>query len=146
MDLSKIANISGKPGLFSVVSQGKNNVLVESLLDGKRFPIFAHHHVSILEEISVYTHSEDRPLKDIFKAINQSLGEVLDFDPKEISSDELKAKFTIAVPDYNKEAVYVSDIKKIFGWYKLLSEKQLLDFTEEGTEVEEPGLEEAASE
>ncbi len=134
MDLSKIVTISGKPGLFQISGQGKNNVVVESLVDGKRFAAFAHQGMSILEEISIYTQTEDRPLKEIFKSINQAFGDSLDFDPKKISSEDLKAKFEVAVPDYTEEAVYPSDMKKIFGWYSLLMEKQLLDFTEDTSE------------
>ena len=73
MDLSKILSIAGKNGLFKVISQGKNSVIVESLIDNKRFPAFAHEKMSSLEEISVYTTGDDKPLKDIFKTFFEKL-------------------------------------------------------------------------
>ncbi len=71
MDLTKIVSISGKPGLFEVTGQGKNSVVVESLLDGKRFPAFAQDRMSSLEEISIFTTTEDMPLKEVFKNIHE---------------------------------------------------------------------------
>ena len=136
MDLSKIVSIAGKPGLFLVTGQGKSSVLVESLIDGKRFPAFSHHRMSALEEISIFTQAEDRPLKEVFKSILDNFGDHIDFDPKKVSAEVLREKFAVAVPDYNEEAVYPSDMKKVFVWYQLLDDKQLLDFSEEGAEAE----------
>jgi len=136
MDLTKIVSISGKPGLFLVTGQGKNSVVVESLLDGKRFPAFAQDRMSSLEEISIFTTTEDMPLKQVFKNIHEKMGETLDFEAKKLSTDELKEKFGEVVPDFDEEAVYPSDMKKVFNWYKLLSEKEMLDFTEEEVEEE----------
>lgn len=141
MDLTKIVSISGKPGLFLVTGQGKNSVVVESLLDGKRFPAFAQDRMSSLEEISIFTTSEDMPLKVVFKNIHEKMGETLDFEVKKLSTDELKEKFGVVVPDFDEEAVYPSDMKKVFNWYKLLIEKQLLDFTEEIEETREDATE-----
>ena len=73
MDLSKILSLTGKNGLFKVVSQTKNAVIVESLIDGKRFPAFGHEKISSLEEISVFTTGDDIALKDVFKAFNDKL-------------------------------------------------------------------------
>ncbi len=137
MDLSKIVSISGKPGLYQVTGQGKNSVVVESLLDGKRFPAFAHDRMSSLEEISIFSTGEDVPLKEVFKSIHEKMGDTLDFEVKKLSNDELKEKFAIVVPDFDQESVYPSDMKKVFNWYQLLGEKQLLDFTEEVEEVTE---------
>lgn len=142
MDLTKIVSISGKPGLFQVTGQGKNSVVVESLIDGKRFPAFAQDKMSSLEEISIFTTNEDLPLKGVFKAINEKIGESLDFDAKKISGEQLKEKFALIVPDYDADAVYTSDMKKVFVWYQLLSDKKLLDFSEtveETEQVENPG-------
>lgn len=131
MDFSKIVSISGKPGLYQVTGQGKNSVVVESLLDGKRFPAFAHDRMSSLEEISIFSTTEDVPLKEVFKSIHEKMGDTLDFEVKKLSNEELKEKFAIVVPDFDQESVYPSDMKKVFNWYQLLGEKQLLDFTEE---------------
>jgi hypothetical protein len=136
MDLSKILSISGRSGLFQVVSQLKNAVLVESLLDKKRFPAFAHEKISSLEEIAVFTATEDKPLKDILKAIFDKLEGKPAPDPKS-ENKVLQAFFLEVVPDYDSERVYISDIRKIITWYNLLLEHQLLDFTEKVEEKPE---------
>jgi hypothetical protein len=136
MDLSKILSISGKSGLFQVVSQLKNAVLVESLLDKKRFPAFAHEKISSLEEIAVFTATEEKPLKEILKAIYDKLEGKPALDAK--SDNKLLQEFFLeVVPDYNSERVYISDIRKIISWYNLLLEHQLLDFTEKEEEKSE---------
>jgi hypothetical protein len=143
MDLSKILSISGKPGLFQVVSQLKNAVLVESLLDKKRFPAFAHEKISSMEEIAVFTATEDKPLKDILKTIYDKQEGKPALDAKS-DNKLLQAFFLEVVPDYDVERVYLSDIRKIIGWYNLLLEHQLLDFTEKEEEKEEEKKEEQA--
>jgi hypothetical protein len=138
MDLSKILSISGKRGLFKVVSQLKNAVLVESLLDGKRFPAFAHEKISSLEEIAVFTTGEDIQLKDLLKKMHEKLegkpGPDAGTDDK-----ALKVFFLEVIPDYDPDRVYASDIRKIVSWYNLLLEHNLLDFTEK--EEEKPAAE-----
>jgi hypothetical protein len=141
MDLSKILSISGKSGLFEVVSQLKNAVLVESLLDKKRFPAFGHEKISSLEEIAVFTATEDKPLKDILKAIYEKQEGKLGPDPKS-ENKVLLAFFLEIVPDYDPERVYISDIRKIISWYNLLLEHQILDFTEKEEEKPEVAGEE----
>jgi len=131
MDLSKIVSISGKPGLFLVSSQGAGKLIVESLLDGKRSPAFANDKISSLGEISIFTTGEDKPLKDVFMAIHEKIGDNLDFDPKKLSPVELKEKFLMVLPNYDEDAVYQSDMKKVFQWYQILNDKKLLDFTVE---------------
>ena len=137
MDLSKILSIAGKPGLFKLVGEAKNNIVVESLIDGKRTPAFSHERISTLEELSIYTESEDVPLKDVLKNIYEKHDGKPISSPKKLSSNDLKKLFEEVLPDYNKEAVYVSDIKKVFNWYNFLLEKDLLDFTEEEPETVE---------
>ena len=133
MDLTKIVSISGKSGLFKVVSQGKNVVIVESLADQKRVPVFGHEKMSSLEEISVFTTGEDRPLKEVFKAFHEKLEGKPAADPK--SENPVVLKFFLEmVPDYSQEKVYVSDVRKMISWYNILAEHQLLDFTEEKEE------------
>jgi hypothetical protein len=141
MDLSKILSIAGKSGLYKVVSQGKNAVIVESLIDNKRFPAFGHEKISSLEEISVFTNGDDMPLKDVFKTIFETLEGKPAIDQKSDSA-ALQKFFIGVIPDYDQERVYVSDIKKMISWYNLLLQHQLLDFTEEKSEkaTEEPEL------
>jgi hypothetical protein len=136
MDLSKIMAISGKPGLFKSIAHTKNGIVVESLLDGKRFTAFVHERVSSLEEISVFTSGEDMSIKEVLKRIfNKEQGQKA-IDTK---SDQkaLLAYFEELVPEYDKERVYASDIKKVLSWYNILQEKEMLDFTEEEKKEEE---------
>lgn len=133
MDLSKILAITGKNGLFKVVSQGKNSVIVESLLDQKRMPAFGHEKMSSLEEISVYTTGDDRPLKEIFRAFHDKLEGKAAIDHKS-DNPTLKKFFLEMVPDFDQDRVYVSDIRKMVSWYNMLHSQGLVDFTEEKPE------------
>ena len=143
MDLCKIVSIAGKPGLYQIKSQAIGRIIVESLVDGKCTPAFAHDRMSSLEEISIFSVDEDRPLKEVFKMINEKMGEKVDFDFKKASNDQLRAKFLEVMPDYDQEAVYPSDMKKVFAWYQMLMDKNLLDFTEEEKPAEEAAEEKA---
>ena len=134
MDLSKVVAISGKPGLFLVTTNGGGKLIVESLIDGKRIPAFANDKISSLEEISIFTTGEDKPLKEVFMSIHEKIGDKLDFDPKKASPVELREKFLLVLPDYDEDAVYQSDMKKVFQWYQLLNDKGILDFTVEKKE------------
>lgn len=130
MDLSKILSISGKPGLYKMIGQTKNGAIVESLADKKRFPAFASERISSLEEISIFTNDEDLVLKDVLKAIYDNLNGEKALDHKS-DPGKLKEFFKNAIPNYDQERVYVSDIKKVIHWYNLLHEYEMLDFTEE---------------
>jgi hypothetical protein len=129
MDLSKILSISGKPGLYKVLAQTKNGAVVESIPDGKKFTAFSHQRISTLEEISIFAEGDDLPLKDVLKAIFDKLNGQPALSHKSDGA-ALKTFFEEAVPSYDKENVYVSDIKKVIHWYNLLLEQNLLDFTE----------------
>lgn len=134
MDLSKIVAISGKPGLYKVKSQAVGRIIVESLIDGKCTPAFANDRISSLEEISIFSTEEDRMLKEVFKMIHNTLGDKLDFDYKKGSADIISQKFGTAMPDYDTEAVHISDMRKVFAWYQMLTDKGLLDYTEPAEE------------
>lgn len=136
MDLSKILAIAGKPGLYKMLAQTKNGLVVEGIPEGKKFTAFSHERISTLEEISIYTEGEDKPLKEILKAIYDKQDGAAAISHK-ASGEELKTFFEEAVPDYDKENVYVSDIKKVINWYNSLHELNLLDFTEEEEKKEE---------
>lgn len=152
MDLSKIVSISGKPGLYQIKAQSVGRIIVESVVDGKHTPAFAQDRMSSLEEISIFSTDEDRPLKEVFKMINEKMGDKVDFDFKKASNDELREKFASVMPDYEEEAVYPSDMRKVFAWYQMLMDKGLLDFTEEPEEAEksdtdaQPATDEAPTE
>lgn len=135
MDLSKILSISGRSGLFKVVSQSKNAVIVESLTDSKRSPAFSHERMSSLEEISIFTTGEDRPLKEVLKAFFTTLEGKPATDAKSADKELIK-QFGEVVPDYDPDRVYISDIRKMMAWYNLLLSHNMLDFSEE--KAEEP--------
>jgi len=137
MDLTKILAVSGKPGLYKMISQTKSGFIVESMTDGKRFPVFAHERVSTLEEISIFsTGEEDTPLKNVFKLIFDKLEGKQAMDPKS-EPKELVSFFASAVPGYDAERVHASDIKKVLTWYNLLLEKGMMEFAEEEDKKEE---------
>lgn len=125
-----------------MVAQTKTGIVVESLTDGKRFTAFAHERMSALEEISIYTEGEDLPLRNVLKNIYQKENGEKSIDPNS-SAHELAAYFEEVAPGYDKEKVYKSDIKKVFKWYNLLVEKELLDFTGNESNDEENNNEEA---
>ena len=137
--LKGILAISGQPGLFKMLSEGKNGVIVESLLTGKKQTAFASAKMSTLEDIAIYTTNEDFPLKEIFKKIyaQENGGPAIQSNAK---PEELKKYFEKILPDYDRERVYVSDIKKVITWYNLLQDKGLLSPGE--PETEEPKSEE----
>ena len=137
MELSKILAITGKPGLYKVLAETKTGFVVESLIDNKRFPVFAHERVSSLEEISIFsTGEEDIHLKEVFKMMFEKLEGKPGPDPKG-NPEVLKAFFDQNIPGYDPERVYHSDMKKVISWYNLLLEKQILDFTEKAPEEAE---------
>lgn len=141
MDLSKILSISGKGGLFELVGQTKNGVIVISLIDGKRMPAYSNQQISSLEEISIYGEIEDVPLKEIFTRIfKMENGKSTSVAPKS-SGAELRDYFTDVVPEHDQERVYNSDIKKVLSWYNLLLSKEMINLEEEKTE--EPAEESA---
>ena len=127
--LKGILSVSGQSGLYKMIAESKNNIIIESLETLKRMPVHSTSKVSALEDIAIYTESGDVPLKDIFKAIftNENGGSAM--NPK-ASSNDLKAYFEKIVPEYDKDRVYISDIKKVLLWYNTLNSKGLLDFTE----------------
>ncbi len=130
MDLSKILSISGRPGLYKHIAQSKNSAVVESLEDGKRSSAFITEQMSSLNDISVFTTGEDIKLEEVFKKIYEKENgkEAISHNA---SADEIKAYFAEAVPEYDKERVYVSDIKKIIKWYNILAKAEILEFKDE---------------
>lgn len=130
MDLSKILSISGKPGLFTLISQAKSGALIESLLDGKRQTAFTNAKISSLQDISIFTIDDDIPLVKVFQEIYKKEDGKDCIDPKS-DSKKLIAYMTEIVPNFDSERVYVSDMKKLFTWYNLLNSKGLIDLKDE---------------
>ncbi len=134
--LKKILSISGKPGLYKLVSTSKTITLVESLIDKKRLPIYPQEKIVSLGEIAIYTLEDEIPLKDVFTKIKENEnGEKIADDVKS-SNKEMFSYFETVLPTYDKEKVYASDIKKIINWYNLLIENNI-DFEVEEDIVEE---------
>lgn len=134
MDFSKILSIAGKPGLYKLVGEAKSNLVIESLADGKRIPAFPHERISSLKEISIYTSQEDVPLQEVLKKLNKIQNGKAVENPKNMDSKALKALFEKVLPEYDKDVVYTSDMKKVFTWYNILVNNDLLDFSEDKKE------------
>ena len=123
MNVEKILAISGKPGLYELKMQTRTGFVAESLLDGKRITVGMRSNVSLLSEISMYTYSEEKPLVDIMRAIAVKENEGATPVTAKDDAAQLTAYFEQIVPDYDKERVYASDIKKLINWYNILESK-----------------------
>lgn len=137
MELKEILAISGLPGLYKYVAQSTRGVIVESLLDGKRMNAAANAKVSALTEISMFTEGEDIPLSRVFTNIYAHTGGQPAISHKE-APEKIKAAFAEVLPDYDRDRVHVSDMKKCFAWYNILVEAGLTAF-------EQPEQEEASA-
>ena len=135
MTLEKIVAITGKPGLYEIVSQTKGGLLVESLTDKKRMPVNAMQNVSVLNDIAIYTYEDEMPLRNVLKNMGEKLGNKEALSHKE-SNDKLKAFFSEVLPNYDEERVYASNIKKVVQWYNVLATNKF-DFSSIKEESEE---------
>ncbi len=135
MVLKDILAISGEPGLFKFVAQGKNSIVVEHLETKKRISVFGSAKVSSLDEISVFTTGDDIALGKVFDNIyeKENGGATVDY---KIASDQLKSYFQDVLPEYDQYRVYVSDMKKIVQWYNILHKNDFLVKEEENPEEE----------
>jgi hypothetical protein len=143
--LKDIMSVSGYPGLYRFISQARNGIIVESLEDGKRMQAFSTMKVSALEEIAVYTEKEEVPLGRVLKLIYEKQSGSEGIDPKS-NPESLKKYFSEVLPEYNREKVYISDIKKMLSWYNILHKHDLLKFEEAPAEAPAESSEEAPSE
>jgi hypothetical protein len=126
INVKDLMSISGKAGLFRYLAQARNGIVVESLTEKKRTVAPPTVRVSALEDISIFTETEDMPLADVLFKIHEKEEGGTAFDPKS-GNEELKAYFSEVLPEYDAERVYVSDIKKVLTWYNLLHELGLLE-------------------
>ena len=125
MDLSNVLAINEKPGLYKLITKNKSSFIVESLLDQKRFPAFSHDGISSLDNIAIYTTEEDVFIEKIFEMIyvkenGASIQNIFNDNAK------MKSYFEAVLPNYDKERVYVSNIKKVLLWYNILVENNIL--------------------
>ena len=121
MSLEKIVAISGKPGLYEVISQTKSGVILESLSDKKRFPFGSLHKISTLNDIAIYTYGEEVPLPRVLVNIHNHQNGKAAIDPKS-DKNTLLEYFEQVLPDFDQERVYPSNIKKVLTWYNTLVE------------------------
>jgi hypothetical protein len=138
MILKDILAISGEPGLFRFIAQGKNAIIVEHLETKKRSSAYSSAKVSSLEDIAIFTDNEDMPLGKVFDLIFEKENGGLAIDNK-ADADKLKAWFEGILPEYSKDKVYTSDIKKLAHWYNILHSLNLLIKEEKEAEVKTEG-------
>jgi hypothetical protein len=140
MKLEKLIAISGKPGLYQIVSQSKSGVIVESLTDKKRIPVNNLNNISTLNDIAIYTYEEEVPLKQVFLNIHEKEEGKKSIDSKS-GKAELLEYFSAVLPEYDQERVYASNIKKVISWYNALVDVEF-DFSDIKAALEEEAKEE----
>ena len=147
--LKKILSVSGKPGLYQMVSQGKNMLIIESLTDKKRIPAYARDKVISLGDIAIYTNEKEVPLYEVLSSVKQKEnGQKVPIELSKASPDELRAYLAELLPDFDRERVYPTDIKRLLTWYNLLLEAGITEYEpqEEKQEKKEETAETAVEE
>lgn len=140
--INKIIAITGRPGLYRLVSHGKNMLIVESLTDGRRFPAYARDKVVSLADVSMYTTDGDEPLANVLEAVKEKTGGA-PVDVKALQKEgKLREFFGEVLPNFDSERVYDTDIRKLFTWYNLLIAAGVTEFKNE--EIAEDQAAEAA--
>ncbi len=136
MKLTGIIAISGKPGLYTVVKQSKNSVIVQNIETGRKMPAFAADRISALEDISIYTMEGDELLSSVFQSIfeKENGGEAISH---KAGVAELQDYMREILADYDDERVQTSDIKKVYQWYNLLQKAGILKLANEAVSEEE---------
>lgn len=138
--LKEIISVTGKPGLFRILSQGKGTIIVEEVGTGRRFPIHARDKVVSLGDIAMYTESGDTPLGEILdKVYAYEKGEPIDLKVLLADKTDLKEEFGKMVENFDRDRVHSSDVKKLFSWYNLLIANGFDKFTEEKSEEDGNG-------
>lgn len=127
--LRTILAITGKGGLFKLVSRGNNMLIVESLLDGKRIPTYARDKIVALSDVSMFTTGDDVELPQVLTKVGEKEGlKPATIDAKKASNDELREWFRGVLPDFDEDRVYPSDIRKLIQWYNILINAGITDF------------------
>ena len=134
--LKNILTISGKPGLYKILTHAKNMIVVESLIDGKRMPSLGRDKITSLGDIAMFTESGEKPLGEILNLLrDKEHGQPVSIETK-AAPDKLMTYFGEIVPDFDRDRVHVSDIKKLISWYNLLIKVGFTDFSRKETEDE----------
>lgn len=131
--LKTILSVSGKPGLYRLLSQGKNTLIVESLQTKQRIPILPKDRVVSLGDISMFTDTEDIALSEVLKRVHEKQNRTVFPDEVLKDNEALRTLFAEILPSYDRDRVYTSDIKKLFTWYNILSGAGITNFEEEAT-------------
>lgn len=134
--LKTILAISGKPGLYKLVSQGKNMLVVESLLTGKRMPAYSHEKIISLGDIAMFTENDEVPLGNVLESIKQLENGAQASVSTKADETTLREYLGKVLPDFDRDRVYTTDIKKLISWYNLLTEKGYTEFKEQDQEKE----------
>lgn len=139
--LKNILSITGKPGLYKLVSRGNNMLIVESLIDGKRMPTYARDKIVSLAEVSMFTTGDDIALSEVLTKVGEKEGlKVASIDPKKADNDAMRAYFAEVLPDFDRDRVYPTDIRKLVQWYNILINAGITDFTTEEDEGDEEAV------
>ncbi|MDE6715986.1 MAG: DUF5606 domain-containing protein [Muribaculaceae bacterium] len=135
--LKEILSISGRPGLYKLISYGKNMVIVESVVDGKRMPAGARDKIISLGDIAIYTDDEETPLANVFKTMYDKYeGKTIDAKSYK-TNDQLFDFFEEILPSFDRDRVYPTDVKKVISWYNTLVNAGLTDFSLPGNKEED---------
>lgn len=142
--LKRILSISGKPGLYKLINQGKNMLIVENLANGKRMPAYARDKVVSLGDIAIYTNEADIPLTDVLYKIKDATGGQ-PVDAKSMDDLALREYFKSILPDFDEDRVYTTDIRKLFSWYNQLVAAGVTEFKDEEIAQDEAAEKDEAS-
>ena len=142
--LKTILSISGKPGVYKLISQGKNMLIVESIsADKKRFPAYGNEKIISLADIAMYTDDAEVPLYDVLEAMKKKENTaVTSIDPKKATPEQLREYLGEVLPNFDRERVYVADIKKLISWYNILISNGITEFKSEPEAEEEVATDE----
>ena len=146
--LKKILSVSGKPGLYKLVSQGKSMLIVEALTDGRRMPVYAREKIISLGDIAIYTDGDEVPLYEVLNSVKaKEEGKAASsIDAVRATPDELRAYMAEVLPNFDRDRVYPTDIKRLLSWYNLLISAGITDFDpQESAEEEEVEAPEATA-
>ena len=146
--LKKILSVSGKPGLYKLVSQGKSMLIVEALTDGRRLPVYAREKIISLGDIAIYTDGDEVPLYEVLNSVKaKEEGKAASsIDASRATPDELRACMAEVLPNFDRDRVYPTDIKRLLSWYNLLISAGITDFDpQESAEEEEVEAPEATA-
>ena len=136
--LREILAITGKPGLYKLISRGNNMLIVESLVDGKRMPTYARDKIVALSDVSMFTDADDIALSEVLTSAGKKEGlKPVAFDPKKVDNKELQKWFDEVLPNWDRDRVYPSDIRKLIQWYNILINAGITDFSVKDDEEEQ---------